>query len=128
MMSQFIAKRIRFAAATVLAIATLGTNPAFAATCSDLSRDYDQARSFESRVIQEYPGSTLVFAGCSAAAIDKYQRSGSLSDARGTLAACAMLGCSLTSDWKGCMGANISLLLISLQKRSMSDSYRRNCY
>ena len=62
------------------------------------------------------PGSALIYIGCEAVARNEYDRTGRVSDALATLAACEGTACLLTGYYQHCLGVGAELFTLRLER------------
>lgn len=87
------------------------TQPAYAQTMRS------QVVGQMNQLINQNPGSALVFGGCSAAAASEYDKRGDMRDALGVLTSCAAMGCMLTNSYSNCLKVNTQLFALYLLRR-----------
>lgn len=70
-----------------------------------------QAQAEINYLVNNYPGSTMVYLGCNAVANDELARTGNLDKALVTLAGCASIGCVFTENYNDCLDVNALLFV-----------------
>lgn len=112
----------------LMAISALFADVCQAQSCRQFADARKELNGQLRRIVQDNPGSTLVFGSCVVAGMSSYERTGDTGEATAAFTVCAGLGCALTDSYGNCIGVNLQLFALTLRNQDLQARLKRDCY